>query len=279
MKLTKRTRIKAAALIGAEVVLLGTLATTTFAWFVVERTGSGSVTQIGVVGDIDVTPTIIKYNVAENAAYDASEESDALHLNEYDAIITSRNKYTAIYIAVEISPYGNSGVLSCVVNATKGLLDDGTILSAISNVIQFKVALASDEGFDGLASYLETPDYDGFYSNAKTAFENSTAYTFVDYASASTYEDLTEENKNTTLDLFSNTSITLNGTDTVSVYIEIDYNTTLVEYYLDSTTISASGDSSSGNDVLSEVGGTSVEMDSDVASITFSTTDSSSDSE
>ena len=247
------------------------------AWFTAKQTVDNAVDDITAVDASDLSIDYKVYGYDETNAQagvcktdDPESFPDPLALSDYDAFISSRNKYTNILVRVEIdfsASTANKNVLLTIncdstdYTETK-TGDDGktttSVIDKISNVIQFKCAVYSHTVGDtttvDIASIGETSAAT-IYSTASAYFDTvSSYYSFVDIASQTSGDTTTYTytKPSTKLQILSSDAFAENC-DSCVLYLELDYNPELIKHYLDVDTYSTEGSSldliTSGNQV------------------------------
>ncbi len=237
------------------------------AWFAAKRTVDNAVNDITAIDASGLSIDYKVYGYDETNAQagvcksdDPTTFPDPLALSDYDAFISSRNKYTNILVRVEITfsaSTANKGILLTVncssTDYTKTETKDGktttSVIDNISNVIQFKCAVYSHTIGDATTVDISSIDETSaakIYSTASEYFDTvSTSYSFVNIASTTSEgtTTYTYTKPSTQLQVLPSTTFAENC-DSCVLYLELDYNPKLIEHYLDVDTYSTEGASS-----------------------------------
>jgi len=236
-------KTKLAALMTLTLANIAGLCFVTFAWFIAKNNIDSNADQISVVAgsDVDIDHTLYAYD--ENAK--AGVITEDFSLQQYDSFILERNVYACKILRVEVTGSSSSSFtveIPCSGSfTTKSQKDQDRdiVASNISNIVSFKYLVKSDY------PSIDETNAATIYSTAKTAFDGiSTSKSFVTVGAS-----IATSQKNDTI-RFSN--INLNAsTGKQVIYIEYNYDETLVDFFYQNSDASApSVDSIQENEII-----------------------------
>lgn len=169
----------------------------------------------------------------------SSSNPQAVSMTEYDTVFTDRNVDTPVILRVVLDPLPDNTtdiVVSVKCSTTTWKDSNGLLAPYLSNIGKFRC------GYDKTGALDNEDNPDTVYMGARTLLENVTPISFA-YVSGTTN---TKKDTDITLTFPVTNMVELNGK--LTVYIEISYNSALVESYLDQHGINVDSPDSSLDD-------------------------------
>lgn len=234
----------------------------TFAWFGLNKKVDANGMSIIVKKEDDVNISLTSYR--RNSSTGNVETSSTPHaLNRYDQVFTSDNVYTPVILKLTLSDgtYSDGETLplkvhhdvskdSIIINeqtltsdsseyttsTTESTTDDRPLSSYISSVISIKAAvyngsidLTSVSGFETMVDFFKN---DGTLGD-KT-YTPSSPDTFVDYSTDGSSTTINKKNETLSIsDLEYENANSSGSSQLCTLYIFLDYDQNLIEYYID----------------------------------------------
>lgn len=181
-----------------------------YAWFVTKNTVSASGIQMRIyTQDLDLSYKIYKYSDDEKCAIDVTNQDDALALQEYDSVITSRNDNTPIIIEFNLRGEKITGDNSICLSVT--CTDPATDTRYLSNIVGLKFATTTAITGDSTAD---------IYDSAVNYFKDVNSYTFKNGDNKTSEIVYTATNY---------TSYIVNNV--LKIYMQLDYEPSLVQQF------------------------------------------------
>lgn len=234
----------------------------TFAWFGLNKKVDANGMSIIVKKEDDVNISLTSYR--RNSSTGNVETSSTPHaLNRYDQVFTSDNVYTPVILKLTLSDgtYSDGETLplkvhhdvskdNIIINeqtltsdsseyttsTTESTTDDRPLSSYISSVISIKAAvyngsidLTSVSGFETMVDFFKN---DGTLGD-KTYIPSSPD-TFVDYSTDGSSTTINKKNETLSIsDLEYENANSSGSSQLCTLYIFLDYDQNLIEYYID----------------------------------------------
>ena len=194
------------------------------AWFTAAQRNSASGMQVQVMAhELDMSYRVFKYSDDEKAGVEVTGQQDALELQKYDSVITSRNENTPIILEFLLSGMDLGENLPITITTSRNQSD--ATVQAISNIIKLQFAPLE----------INSDDESVIYSTAVSYFRNQ--------ADGAIFED-GETEVNYELNNYSS-HLTPAG---LTLFIMLDYSEDLIENFkdnfdiTDSTTVAFTND-------------------------------------
>ena len=196
------------------------------AWFTASEKNNASGPTIQMyTHELDMSYRVYKYSDDTKAGVEVTGQQDALELQKYDSVITSRNENTPIILEFLLSGVSLGENLPINVTTTRNQNDSS--VQAISNIIKFQFAPltidSNDESviYDTAVSYFRNQQDETIFEDG----EFETSYQVSNYSSYLTSAGL-------------------------SLYIMLDYSESLISNFKDNFDITDSTTVAFTNDLL-----------------------------
>ena len=198
----------------------------TYAWFTAARLNDASGLQVQMyTHELDMSYRVYKYVDDAKEAVDVSGQPDALTLQEYDSVITSRNSDTALILDFNITGMSLNEDIPVLITTT--CEDPRADSRMLSNIIKLQFANISTITSD----------------NANDIYRQANAY-----FDSNHIEELTFKNGGSKVRSLEYLLDSYDYTDgAVRLFIRIDYSPTLIEEF--SFSVSDASTTSFGNDL------------------------------
>lgn len=199
------------------------------AWFTASQKNETAGMQVQIyTHDLDMSYRVFKYSDDEKAGVEVTGQQDALELQKYDSVITSRNENTPIILEFLLS--GMDLGENLPINVTTSRSQSDSTIQAISNIIKLQFApleINSDDGsviYDTAVSYFRNQQDESIFEDGET----EVIYELTNYSSHLTSAGLT-------------------------LFIMLDYSEELIEKFKDNFDITDSTTVAFSNDLLNIV--------------------------
>lgn len=219
------------------------------AWFTSVRTMLNDANEMKAdYDDIHAKFFLYKYDTSTMRATDVDNNGNPwniknFQLNTFDTIFTSRNKYTSALVRMEISgeDLKENGTLTLDMSRDLSIDDTwterGELNTVISSVISFKCFTETsiyETLIDDSLTYPVDEMYTLAYNTAST--ETSQYFPQLDIDLDENEEEIRTYSKldalQFTVDYTSSDWVNIGGVDSVNIYLLIEYDTTLVKWYV-----------------------------------------------
>lgn len=199
------------------------------AWFAAAQRNTTGGMQVQIyTHDLDMSYRVFKYSDDEKAGVEVTGQQDALELQKYDSVITSRNENTPIILEFLLSGVSLGDNLPINVTVTRN--QSSSTIQTISNIIKLQFApLEIDSDNDSV-----------IYSTALNYFRNQQT------------ETIFEDGELETTYILNNYSNYLTNSG-LSLFIMIDYSEELIDNFRDNFDITDSTTVAFSNDLLTIV--------------------------
>lgn len=199
------------------------------AWFAASQKNETAGMQVQIyTHDLDMSYRVFKYSDDEKAGVEVTGQQNALELQKYDSVITSRNENTPIILEFLLSGINLSENLP--INITTSRNQNNSSVQAISNIIKLQFAPIS----------INSDDESVIYNTA------------VNYFKTQSDEIMFENGEYTTTYQLSNYSSYLTNAG-LSLFIMLDYSEDLINNFRDNFDITDSTTVAFTNDLLNIV--------------------------
>lgn len=199
------------------------------AWFTASQKNETAGMQVQMyTHELDMSYRVFKYSDDEKAGVEVTGQQDALELQKYDSVITSRNENTPIILEFLLS--GMDLGENLPINITTSRSQSDSTVQAISNIIKLQFApleINSDDGsviYDTAVSYFRNQQDESIFEEGET----EVTYELTNYSSHLTSAGLT-------------------------LFIMLDYSEELIEKFKDNFDITDSTTVAFSNDLLNIV--------------------------
>ena len=219
------------------------------AWFTSVRTMLNDANEMKAdYDDIHAKFFLYKYDTSTMRATDVDNDGNPwniknFQLNTFDTIFTSRNKYTSALVRMEISgeDLKENGTLTLDMSRDLSIdetwTERGELNTVISSVISFKCftnASVYETLIDDSLTYPVDEMYTLAYNTAST--ETSQYFPKLDIDLDENEEEIRTYSKldalQFTVDYTSSDWVNIDGVDSINIYLLIEYDTTLVKWYV-----------------------------------------------
>ena len=199
------------------------------AWFAAAHRNEAGGMQVQIrAHELDMSYRVFKYSDDEKAGVEVTGQQDALELQKYDSVITTRNENTPIILEFLLN--GVSLGNNLPINVTTSRSQSDSTIQAISNIIKLQFApleINSDDGsviYDTAVSYFRNQQDESIFEDGET----EVIYELTNYSSHLTSAGLT-------------------------LFIMLDYSEELIEKFKDNFDITDSTTVAFSNDLLNIV--------------------------
>ena len=186
--------------------------TGTVAWFVASRRLKAEGPQVQFYGhELDMKYKVYKYDDDQKQAIDVTGQTDALKLQKYDSVITSRNVNTPIILEFIITGMDLGENIPLYINTHCS--NETTTDRVLSNIIQLQFApISAITTTDANEIYHQSVNY--FINNSipEVVFKNGSVKTQDVLYELSNYENLIVDN-------------------TLRIFIKLDYSISLINSF------------------------------------------------
>lgn len=199
------------------------------AWFTAAQRNSANGMQVQIMAhELDMAYRVFKYSDDEKAGVEFTGQQDALEMQKYDSVITSRNEHTPIILEFLLSGVSLGENLPINITTTRSQSDANA--KFISNIIKLQFApleINSDDGsviYDTAVSYFRNQANEAIFEDGETEVN----YELTNYSSYLNSAGLT-------------------------LFIMLDYSEELIEKFKDNFDITDSTTVAFTNDLLNIV--------------------------
>jgi len=163
-----------------------------FAWFTAANKDNAAGMQVQIrAHELDMSYRVFKYSDDEKAGVEFTGQQDALEMQKYDSVITSRNEHTPIILEFLLSGVSLGENLPINITTTRSQSD--ATAKYISNIVKLQFAplnISSNDGsviYDTAVSYFRNQDNEAIFEDGETEVN----YELTDYSAYLTSSGLT----------------------------------------------------------------------------------------